>query len=293
MNEMQLKIFIEAADCKSLTKAADHLFLSPPAVMNQVNSLESDLGVKLFERSPRGILLTESGKSVYADAKLLLKNYEKLIQNARRVAAQSPFVVRVGTSFLAPCKELMDLWAEENDKFPQFKVEVIPFEYTNDTIIPILEHLGTDFDFIVSPCDSIHWKSICNFYKLGDYEISLAVPYTHPLSKKKQIVLEDLYGETLLMPKSDDSITMQRIRAEIEQFHTQIHLEQTVFYYDFHVFNQCAQRQCTMLTLTGWRDLHPSLKTIPIKWDYKMPYGILYPLKPSEDVIHFLDIMKK
>lgn len=293
MNEMQLKIFIQAADCKSMTKAAETLFLSPPAVMNQVNSLESDLGVKLFERSPRGIFLTKAGKSAYKDAKILLANCDKLVHNARKAAAQTPFVIRVGTSFLAPCKELMDFWEKENDSFPQFKMEIIPFEYTNDTIVPILQNLGSDFDLIVCPCDSIHFKSICNFYKLGEYHISLAVPYNHPLAKKSQVALEDLYGETLLMPKSEDSVIMQRICEEIKEFHPQIRLESTVFYYDFHIFNQCIQQHCTMLTLTGWKDIHPSLKTIPIKWDYTIPYGLLYPLEPTEDVLHFLDIIKR
>ncbi len=291
MNETQLKIFIHAADCGSLTKAADRLFLSPPAVMNQVNALEADLGVKLFRRSPRGITLTEAGESVYKDAKSLLKSYDRLVRNAREAAARSPFLIRVGTSFLAPCKVLMDLWAKVNDKFPQFKVQIVPFEYTNETILPILENLGTDFDFIVSPCDSIRWRSLCNFHKLGEYEIAIAVPYSHPLAKEKQITLDDLNGETLLMVKRGDSIALDQIRNKIEKEHPQIQIEDTPYFYDFHVFNDCEQRQCAMLTLAGWADIHPTLKTISVDWKYTMPYGLIYPLKPSEDVLHFLDII--
>lgn len=293
MNETQLKIFIHAADCKSLTKAADRLFLSAPAVMNQVNALETDLGVKLFHRSPRGITLTEAGESVYKDAKSLLKGYERLIRNAREAAACSPFLIRVGTSFLAPCKVLMDLWAEVNDRYPQFKVQIVPFEYTNKNILSILENLGTDFDFIVSPCGSIRWRSLCNVYELGSYEVSIAVSHSHPLAKKKQVTLEDLNGETLLMVKRGDSVILDKIRDEIEKEHPEIQIQDTPYFYDFHVFNQCEQQQCAMLTLAGWADIHPSLKTISVDWDYTMPYGLLYPLKPSEDVLHFLDIIKR
>lgn len=161
-----------------------------------------------FHRSPRGITLPEAGESVYKDAKSLLRGYDSLIRNAREAASRSPFLIRVGTSFLAPCKVLMDLWAKVNDKFPQFKVQIVPFEYTNENILSILENLGADFDFIVSPCDSIRWRSLCNFYQLGCYEVAMAVSHSHP-----------------------------------------------------------------------------SLKTISVDWNYTMPYGLIYPLKPSKDVL--------
>lgn len=54
-----LDTFIAVADCKSFTKAADKLYISPTAVMKQMNTLENRLNLKLIERSPSGVSLTE------------------------------------------------------------------------------------------------------------------------------------------------------------------------------------------------------------------------------------------
>ena len=67
--------------------------------------------------------------------------------------------------------------------------------------------------------------------------------------------------------------------------------EETSFY-DIEVFNRCEQSGGVMLTLDAWAEVHPALITIPVDWDYRIPYGILYPLNPSEDVVRFLEAIK-
>lgn len=64
-----LDTFIAVADYGSFTKAAEALYISPTAVMKQMNSLENHLNLKLIERSPAGIHLTEAGSMIYRDAK--------------------------------------------------------------------------------------------------------------------------------------------------------------------------------------------------------------------------------
>ena len=61
MYNPQLETFLRVADAGSFNKAAEELFITPPAVMKQITSLESNLDLKLFLRSPRGLKLTEAG----------------------------------------------------------------------------------------------------------------------------------------------------------------------------------------------------------------------------------------
>ena len=56
-----LSTFVRAVDCGSFTKAADQLFISPTAVMKQVNLLEAHLKLKLIQRTSHGIRLTPAG----------------------------------------------------------------------------------------------------------------------------------------------------------------------------------------------------------------------------------------
>lgn len=69
MYNPQLETFIRVADAGSFNKAAEELFISPPAVIKQINLLEAQLGLTLFVRTHRGLKLTEAGKSLYQDAK--------------------------------------------------------------------------------------------------------------------------------------------------------------------------------------------------------------------------------
>ena len=72
MYNPQLETFLRVADAGSFNKAAEAMFISPPAVIKQINLLESQLEVTLFDRSHRGLTLTEAGKSLYRDARYII-----------------------------------------------------------------------------------------------------------------------------------------------------------------------------------------------------------------------------
>ena len=73
MYNPQLETFLRVADAGSFNKAAEELFITPPAVIKQITSLESSLDLQLFIRSPRGLKLTEAGKSLYRDAQYVIQ----------------------------------------------------------------------------------------------------------------------------------------------------------------------------------------------------------------------------
>ena len=64
-----LDTFLAVADCKSFNKAAEKLYITPAAIMKQMNALEAHLGLKLIKRTKKGIILTAAGESVQKDAK--------------------------------------------------------------------------------------------------------------------------------------------------------------------------------------------------------------------------------
>ncbi len=67
-----LVTFLAVADCGSFTKAAEKLFISPTAVMKQMNALENHMKLKLTERTPAGIRLTKAGAVIYRDTKFIM-----------------------------------------------------------------------------------------------------------------------------------------------------------------------------------------------------------------------------
>lgn len=291
MYNSQLNAFVCVADCGSFTKAAEKLFISSTSVMKQINSLENHLNLKLMERTNQGIRLTEAGKVIYKHAKYLFDYSQKAIEEARQKMETYETTFCVGTSILNPCKPFMDLWYQVNKNFPGYKLNIIPFEDDHQSILSEIAALGEKFDFLVGACDSEQWMNHCNFQQLGTYQHCVAVSREHPLAEKKRLTIKDLYGETLMMVKRGDSKHVDRIRDEIEK-HPEIKIEDTSQFYDMEVFNHCVQTHNVMITLECWKDVHPSLVTIPVEWDYPIPYGLLYCKTPTDDIVKFLKVIE-
>ena len=83
MYNPQLETFLCVAECGSFNKAAEKLFISPPAVIKQINLLEENLDLQLFVRTHRGLQLTEAGKSLAQDAKYIIQYCKDSVTRAK------------------------------------------------------------------------------------------------------------------------------------------------------------------------------------------------------------------
>ncbi len=288
-----LDTFIAVVDCGSFTKASQKLYVSPTAIMKKMNTLESHLELKLIERTPSGVRLTSAGEIIYRNAKFMINYSKRSIAEAKASVYVHDTTFCVGTSLLNPAKPFMDLWYRVNNCFPKYKLHLVPFEDNHEGILSEIEKLGEKFDFLIGVCDSKAWLSRCNFLPLGEYRKMIAVPREHHLAQKSRIVLEDLYGETIMMVRKGDSGTNDFIRHDLERNHPQIHIEDTPQFYDLSVFNRCAETGKVLLTIECWQDVHPGLVSIPVNWDYSIPYGLLYSLDAPEDVLMFVETVKE
>ncbi len=63
----------------------------------------------------------------------------------------------------------------------------------------------------------------------------------------------------------------------------------TSLYLDLSVFNRCAETGNVLLTIECWQHVHPGLVSIPVAWEYSIPYGLLYSLNAPDDVLRFVD----
>lgn len=288
-----LTTFIAVADCGSFTKAAQRLYISPTAVMKQINALEDLVGIKLIERTHNGVRLTKSGSIIYRDAKFIIDYSKKSIEEARKADIYYDTTFCVGTSLLNPAKPFMDIWYRVNKDFPDYKLHLVPFEDNHEGILSEIEKLGEKFDFLIGVCDSKEWLLRCNFLHLGRYKKMVAVPREHPLAKKERINIEDLYGETLMMVRRGDSGVNDFLRNDLEKNHPLINIEDTPQFYDLSVFNRCAETGNVLLTIECWQDVHPGLVSVPVNWDYSIPYGLLYSHEAPDDVLLFVEKVRE
>lgn len=83
MYNPQLDTFLCVVEAGSFSKAAEQLYISAPAVIKQINSLEASLGMKLFDRTHRGLVVTEAGQSIYNDAKYIIGYCKESVQRKK------------------------------------------------------------------------------------------------------------------------------------------------------------------------------------------------------------------
>lgn len=105
-----LDTFLKVADSGSFNKAATEMYVTPSALIKHIKALEEDVGTPLFKRSHHGIELTESGKSLYSDARLLIDSATKAIERAQALAGINDNVMRIGVSPVTPADILTNLY---------------------------------------------------------------------------------------------------------------------------------------------------------------------------------------
>lgn len=287
-----LELFLQVAEQGSFSKAAEANFITPSAVIKQINLLESDLGVRLFNRTHRGLTLTSAGKSLQKDAPELIQKCNEAAERAVEAMNQESDLIRIGTSPITPAEVLMEYWPKLSAILPDLKFQLVPFENNPENARMILKNLGETIDVVAGLFDdSLLDFRECNGLKLSDETLCVAFPVNHPLSEKDSITVEDLDGQTLMMIDAGRMSSMDALREDLTKNHPGVHIENFVMY-KTEVFNECANTGKGLVTIDRWKPVHPLLKNVHVEWDYTMPYGILYSKTPDERVQRFLDALK-
>lgn len=292
MYNPQLETFIHVADAGSFNKAAGQSYITPTAVIKQINLLEADLGVKLFERTHRGLMLTKAGASLYNDAKYVIQYCKASVIRAKNAMQEGDNVIRIGTSPMTPAGVLVELWPKIHNLCPDIKFQLIPFENTPENAKEILKNLGQNIDVVAGIFDDtmLNLRN-CDGFEISRQPICCAVSIHHPLADKNRLAIRDLYGERLMLMNRNWSHYVDMLRDEIWQNHPQIQIVDFDFY-SVEIFNRCENSNDVLMAVQIWDNVHPLLKVIPVEWNYSIPYGLLHSRTPSETVKQFLSAIQ-
>ena len=153
MYNPQLDTFLCVVESGSFNKAAEKLYISPPAVIKQINLLEEGLDLQLFVRTHRGLQLTDAGKSLYQDAKYIIQYCKDSVTRAKNAMQKTANVIRIGTSPMTPAQVLVDLWPKLQEDCPGIKFQLVPFDNTPENAREILANLGQNIDVVAGIFD--------------------------------------------------------------------------------------------------------------------------------------------
>ena len=292
MINSQLITFISVAKNGSFSKTAEALYISPTAVMKQIDSLEDRLGVTLFRRTNHGLKLTEAGESVLNDARYLVDYASRAEEKAREIdRKENKASIRIGTSLMTPARFILDIWTDIQNIAPNLKVELIPFENTPENAREILKNLGAQIDVVAGIYDDEFKKergfqTIC----LENKRISFAVPLTSPLANKDCIAPSDLKDSGVMVIKRGWNKYIDELRDALEKEGVNI---VDFDFFNLAAFNVAVKNGVPIIAIGDWDNVHPLLKIVPSQKVVTVPYGIMYSLSPSKQVKQFVKAVEE
>ena len=126
MDFRQLQYVLKVAECGSITKAANELYMAQPSLSNCIGKVEKELGVLLFDRSVNPIQLTLAGEEYVKEAKRILYIQEQLQKKLQDISQVSRRRVRIGISHERGIFMLPRILPVFHERFPEVSVEVVP-----------------------------------------------------------------------------------------------------------------------------------------------------------------------
>ncbi len=291
MYNHQLDAFIRVAELNSFAKAAGELYISTPAIIQQINLLESRCGFLLFARSNRGVKLTPAGKSLYDDAKALVQLSGDMLAKAERLAQNSHGAIRVAMSLLYKCRLLPQLVDELCQTHPDLNIELVslPEPIQRDRLFA---GLGVQYDLFEGTYGTNAWQNRCQFLQLTRAPICCAIPKHHHLAAQSKITMQDLSGETVVMLAEGISYEMDDLRKEIERVSPTVHIVDSSFY-RLDTFALCELHSYLLISQAQHQDIHSNLVTVPLETYLTMPYGLMYANEPSDGVLQLIEMVRE
>ncbi|MCT7768525.1 MAG: LysR family transcriptional regulator [Lactobacillus crispatus] len=187
-----LNYFVATAQELNMTRAAQKLLVSQPALSRQIADLEDELGVKLFNRQPRHLTLTPAGQYLYEQAKEILTLASKTKSNLQSSAVISgDLTIAAGESFAM--QRLMNIVSNIIRDYPTVKIHILSGDY--EFAERRLDTGAVDFAIIIGNLPLDNYASL----QLPEKDTwGVLMTKDDPLAKKSAITAEDLVGRNVL-----------------------------------------------------------------------------------------------
>mgnify|MGYP003450339924 FL=1 len=211
MNLAAFDAFVKVMETGSISIAAEHLFITQPAVTKRIHSLEDYFGVKLFESAGRGIQPTHAAHSLLPKVKIWLNELGEIHYTLSHEQAQVQGRLKIGTSHHIGLHHLAEPLKRFVQQFPQVTLDVhfVDSEQAHEQVLAGELELA----FLTLPPrgdDRLNYLTIWH-----DPLVFVAAPF-HALAQQQQLHLEDLIAYPSLLPAAH-TYTSQIMLAEFEK----------------------------------------------------------------------------
>jgi DNA-binding transcriptional LysR family regulator len=200
MELRHLRYFVTVAREGHITRAAERLGIQQPPLSQQIKALESEIGAALFLRHPRGVALTDAGRSFLTDAEAVLADVDRAANRARRTARGEVGRIAVGFTTSAPFHPLVARAIREF-RATRPDVSFVLEETGSGELLAGLREERLDIAFIRSGLADLQGLTV---HALLQEDMAAALPSRHRLARRPHLTLKDLANETFILYRRPD-----------------------------------------------------------------------------------------
>jgi DNA-binding transcriptional LysR family regulator len=200
MELRHLRYFVAVAHEGHVTRAAQKLNIAQPPLSQQIRALETEIGTPLLVRHPRGVALSDAGRSFLADAEAILAAADRAAQRARRVARGETGRIAVGFTTSAPFHPLVARAIREF-RASRPDVSFVLEETGSGELLAGLREERLDIAFIRSGVPDAAGLAV---HALLQEDMVAALPARHRLARQPRLALRDLADDIFILYRRPD-----------------------------------------------------------------------------------------
>lgn len=194
MELRHLRYFVAVAEEENVTRAAARLHVSQPPLSRQIRDLEDELGVALFERTPKSLKLTEAGKVFYREAQAVLQRTDEAVAAVKAVAGGAAGELHIGYAPSLTVQLLPQALRRFQETSPGVKITL--HDFSTEQMLAGLRDGSLDAALMVK-MSTAALRGL-QFHNLVTYRVTVAAHPSHPLARKRTVPLADLVDERLI-----------------------------------------------------------------------------------------------
>lgn len=188
MELRHLRYFVAVGEEQHYGRAAKRLHVAQPALSRQIQKLEEEIGVILFDRLPRGVRLSAAGVSFLDDARRILQQVNEAAMRAERVARGQSGILRVGFTESASWHGVVpDSFRQFRARQPEAELQLHPAASSQQIDAVRSNRLDAGFVFTMPKSDPD-----LDQLTVAIHRVVLAAPKGHPLTKLRKLRLRDM-----------------------------------------------------------------------------------------------------
>lgn len=197
MDIRQLEYLIEVARLRSFTRAADHLYITQPAISKAIKAMEEEFGVQLFDRQGKRVVLTDAGQIIVGQAQQIVTSFQSLMSELDDLRNLKKGHIRIGLPPMVGANFFPKVIGQFHKKYPDITIQL--YEDGAKKVEHDVASGTLDVGVVVLPTTQ---EGLCIF-PFVEERLNLVVPLSHTLAYRRKVELAELASEGFVLFRED------------------------------------------------------------------------------------------